>query len=280
MINRCYLEITNICNLSCDFCHKTNRSPMMMKMEDFLVILNKLKGNIKYLYFHLMGEPLLHENISDFISISKNFGFIPILTTNGTKISNSYAKLIESCPYKINISLHSLDSSNYSNINNYLDSIINFTKEIIKKGTIVNLRLWNLGYNNSRNSYIISYIIDSFKSDINKISSGYKISDKVYIDLDDKFDWPDLNHKSYQEKSFCHALRDQIGILVDGTVVPCCLDADGILNLGNIYKNDFNDIITSSKAKLIYDGFTNHTPKEELCKRCGYINETKKYHKK
>ena len=65
-------------------------------------------------------------------------------------------------------------------------------------------------------------------------------------------------------------LRDQIGILCDGTVVPCCLDAEGSIALGNIFRQSLDEILNSERAKALYRGFSNRAPAEELCLRCGY----------
>ena len=74
----------------------------------------------------------------------------------------------------------------------------------------------------------------------------------------------------------CYGLRRQLGILVDGTVVPCCLDQDGIINLGNIFNEDLENIVSSDRAKEIVTNFRNNKLKEDLCKRCGYIKKFKK----
>ena len=277
MINRCYLEITNICNMSCSFCHGTKRPPKYLSMEDFLYIISCIKGRIKYLYFHVLGEPLLHNNLDEFIKIAKENGLLPIITTNGTLIKERYNELLLNNPYKINISLHSLEANSINDYNDYLDTIINFIKDVSKKGTLINLRLWNEGGLNSNNSIILNKLHSSFSDEFIECYNGYKIADNIYLDYGKLFKWPDINLDEYDSDVFCYGLRDQIGILVDGTVVPCCLDAEGTINLGNIFNSSFDEIISSNRFKKIYDGFTNHKAVEELCKKCGYANETKKF---
>ena len=280
MINRTYLEITNVCNMSCSFCHGTKRNPGFLDKTTFCYILDKLKGHTKYLYFHLMGEPLLHKDLGYFITYSKDKGFVPIITTNGVLIKEKYNELLDNNPYKINISMHSLEANRVNDYEEYLDNIIRLSKDISDKGTLVNLRLWNDGGLNKNNELILNKLKEAFKSDFIECYNGYKMRDRIFIDYGEKFDWPDLSTKEYDNDMFCYALRDQIGILVDGSVVPCCLDSDGIMTLGNILKEDLDDILNSKKAKDIYDYFSNHKAKEELCKHCGYINETKKYRNK
>ena len=60
MIDRCYIEITNTCNLNCHFCPKHTREKRQLTAEEFNQLTDKLKGKVCFLYFHLMGEPLLH----------------------------------------------------------------------------------------------------------------------------------------------------------------------------------------------------------------------------
>ncbi|HIS11510.1 MAG TPA: radical SAM protein, partial [Candidatus Onthocola stercoravium] len=69
-MKKVYVEITNNCNLDCSFCIKNTRKSMFMSEDNFEVILNKLKNTTSYLYFHVMGEPLLHPLINEFIDIA------------------------------------------------------------------------------------------------------------------------------------------------------------------------------------------------------------------
>ena len=85
-----------------------------------------------------------------------------------------------------------------------------------------------------------------------------------------KFKWPEQNEKMISEEIFCQGLRNQIAILVDGTVVPCCLDSEGKIDLGNIFDMPLKDILESKEVKLIYEGFSNRVAVEDLCKRCSY----------
>ena len=100
MITRCYLEITNICNLDCLFCPKTDRAKHRLSLEEFETLTDKLCGQIKFLYFHLMGEPFLHPRLSEFIQIARRKDFVPVLTTNGTLLSKAQG-VIEAHPHKI-----------------------------------------------------------------------------------------------------------------------------------------------------------------------------------
>ena len=99
---------------------------------------------------------------------------------------------------------------------------------------------------------------------------GTRIGDRIFLEYGDKFDWPDLTAPEGSHRVFCHGLRDQIGVLCDGTVVPCCLDHEGDLALGNLHSQSMEEILASPRAKAIYDGFSRRSAPEELCRKCGY----------
>ena len=99
---------------------------------------------------------------------------------------------------------------------------------------------------------------------------GFRIGEHIYLEYGDKFDWPDLNAKDDGEHVFCYGLRDQIGILCDGTVVPCCLDHEGDIALGNLHQESLEDILEKPRFQEIHLGFQRKKAVEELCRKCGY----------
>ncbi|MDD6795762.1 MAG: SPASM domain-containing protein [Clostridiaceae bacterium] len=280
---RVYIEITNICNLSCSFCPKTGRQKKFLEAKEFRHILNEIKPYTKYIYLHLMGEPLLNKNLEEFLNIAYDEGFIVNITTNGTLI-NMNKNILKNAKSlrQINISLHSFEANNNEiSFNQYFNDILAFIKEMNEDtDTICAMRLWNLDSSklkgeNELNSKIIKKISDYFQynGDLKNIldrDNKVKIKDRIYLNGAEKFSWPDINLEPLGSKGFCHGLRDHFGILVDGTVVPCCLDGEGNINLGNIYEKPLKEILEGERAKNIYDGFSSRCRVEELCKRCGY----------
>ncbi|MCF0149114.1 MAG: SPASM domain-containing protein [Clostridium sp.] len=278
-----YIETTNICNLSCNFCPKTSRELGFMSTDDFKEIINKVKGYTNHIYLHLMGEPFLNKNLGSFLQIAKEANIKVNITSNGTLINNVKDIIINSNAVRqINISLHSFEA-NQNNINfyDYLNNILQFIEEANEKTEIItSLRLWNidteeLKANNNLNLEILKLIEDKLKinfsiKDALLDKRGIKLKERVYLNMAEKFSWPDSTISLISEDVFCHGLRDQIGILLDGTVVPCCLDSEGKIPLGNIFKDELEDIINSERAINIYDGFSQRKAVEDLCKRCGY----------
>lgn len=279
-----YIEITNVCNLACNFCPQTKREPEFMKVENFSNILDKIKPYAEYIYLHVKGEPLLHPEIDKLLDLSYEKGFKVNITTNGTLINKVKDKLLTKPALRqVNFSLHSFDGNDHSkNKDEYINNILSFSNSAIKKtNMLISLRLWNLSENNianlerKRNHSLLEIIEKEFNLNYKiqeKVSPGrgIKISDRIYVNQDHQFKWPDLNEDADNGEGFCYGLRNQIAILVDGTVVPCCLDGEGVINLGNINKMDFSKIIESNRATDIFNGFSNRQAVEELCKKCGY----------
>lgn len=279
MISRCYLEITNICNLNCLFCPKTDREKAYLTIDEFDALTDKLIGEINFLYFHLMGEPLLHPRLTDFIAIAREKGFVPIITTNGTLLSKAH-NLTETGLHKIQISLHSQEGNAKENLKEYIRDVMEFSLLAAKRGIIVVLRLWNEGGHNSKNETIMNHIAEHVQRPWTSRYDGWKICENLYLEMDSVFEWPDNDREELsQNESFCYALRNQIGVHVDGSVVPCCLDHSGAIKLGNLHTQSLGEILSSTRAKAIYDGFTRHEAVEPLCKRCGYANVTKRFRK-
>lgn len=279
-----YIEITNVCNLNCDFCPSTCRKQEFMSIELFCKILDQIKEYTDYIYFHVKGEPLLHPEIDKLLDISYEKGFKVNITTNGTLINKVKHKLLMKPGLRqVNFSLHSFDGNEMNqDKKEYINNILLFIKESsINSNVIISLRLWNLEENNvinleiKRNNEMLEFIEKEFNLPY-KIQEevlpgkGVKITNKVYLNQEYQFQWPSLNNNEDNGLGFCYGLHNQVAILVDGTVVPCCLDGEGVINLGNIKKTHFSNIIESERASKIIEGFSRREAVEELCKKCGY----------
>ena len=265
-----YIEITNNCNLHCSFCSEVTRPRQYMSLEEFEIILKKIKDYTDIIYLHIKGEPLLHPNIIEFLKLAEKYNLKVNLTTNGTLFPN-LSKELSNCKSlnKINFSLHSENS-----IPNYCEKIFE-SVENLSKNIIVIYRLWTLKNNelDEKSTIIVEKLKEHYKLSKEiveklKTTNNIKINPQIYVDKDNEFIWPSINnHKSC---GYCHALKTHIGILVDGTVVPCCLDSDGIINLGNIFTNTLEEIINSPKYQKLKKSFQDRNPSEELCKSCTF----------
>jgi len=282
-----YIEITNVCNLSCNFCPKTSRELKFMDKKAFAHVVKSIKHYTDHVYFHLMGEPFLNKELEHFLEISKENQLKVNITTNGTLIHEVKDILLNAQALRqVNISLHSFEANEEQiDFNEYINNIINFVKEATEKTNIIcSLRLWNLdtrySASNNMNIDIFKLLQQEFKINCDlkeslKEKNSFKLKNNVYISMGEKFKWPSLKVEELGERAFCYGLRDQIGILVDGTVVPCCLDSEGSIPLGNVFHSTLDEILNSKRAKDIYDGFSGRKAVEELCKRCGFINRVR-----
>ena len=269
--NKIYLEISNICNLNCAFCPGTKRRKKALTEEEFSFLLPKLRPYSDYLYFHLMGEPLCHPKLQTFLTLAAEQGFKVILTTNGTLLQQKQEILLSATGlHKVNISLHAFEANDLSvPFEKYLHDCFSFGRAAEGRKIIV-YRLWNNGGADAMNQQILSTMETFFPKPWKEDRRGVRIGEKIFLEYGDKFDWPDLAAPEGSCRVFCYGLRDQIGVLCDGTVVPCCLDHEGDLSLGNLFLEDLDAILETPRAKAIYNGFTDHTATEELCRKCGY----------
>ena len=272
MFKKAYLEITNECNLACSFCHGTKRPIKYMTVDEFTCAAKKLRPHTEYLYFHLMGEPLLHPDIDKFLSIAYSLGFKVILTTNGSLIKDKKDILLSSpALHKVSISAHSFEANAWDiTLDEYLYECLSFCEEASRVDIISVIRLWNIGGEDSLNGKILSNMRERFGADWQKCYSGYKIADKLFLEWGERFDWPDMEADYCSDDHSCYGLRDQIGVLCDGSVVPCCLDADGLITLGNIFEQPLSEIILSPRATALKRSFENRCITEPLCQRCGF----------
>ncbi len=284
MYSKVYIEITNTCNKNCSFCHKTKREKRIITFDEFKVICEKLKGHTNYLYYHLMGEPLTHPLLPDFIEYASSVGFKSAVTTNGTLLGEKGDALIEKSVYKVSISLHSFEEGSCEEYEKYLSDCFDFADKASQRGVLTVFRLWNKGYDKGRNVNTLECLEKRFpQGDTNEWrqgARGVRIRDKLHLEYGERFEWPDLSAKEFGSDVFCYGLKDQFGILADGTVVPCCLDSEGNIPLGNIFELSAEEILSSPRAVNMVHGFAKRCASEELCKRCGYAQRFKKKNNK
>lgn len=276
MYSRVYVEITNICNMSCSFCHGHSRAPRRMSEKELSHVLDKLCAQTKYIYYHLMGEPLTHPELPKFIVMGRERGFLPVITTNGTLLSRRGDELIEAGPHKVSISLHSFEGQSGEEHVRYLSKVAEFAERASRAGIIVVLRLWNAGHDGGKNKKVIDFLKKNLSGEWAENTKGIRIHDKLHIEFGERFGWPDRNAAVQGDEVFCYGLRDHFGILCDGRVVPCCLDSDGVLTLGNIFEEELSDILSSARAKDMVCGFDRRMAVEELCRRCAYAQRFNK----
>ena len=272
MIDRCYIEITNTCNLNCDFCPKHHRPKRQLSEGEFDLLTEKVRGKVCFLYFHLMGEPLLHLLLPQFIMMAREKGFKTVLTSNGTLLHRCM-ELLDTLPHKIQLSLHSHESNERGELSEYMEEVMQFSTQAARKGTCVVLRLWNQGGRDRENEEVMRIIEQHVPKPWRERPDGFRLSDNLYLEFDRKFQWPDAGKERVGEDGqkaqlYCKALTKQIGILSDGSLVPCCLDHDGDVILGNLFRQSLEEILSSPRALAMTEAFKHHAASEKLCQNC------------
>ena len=273
MYSRVYVEITNICNMNCSFCHGHSRAYRQMTEGEYAHILQQLKGKTGYIYHHLMGEPLVHPLLPRFIEMAAQAGFKPMITTNGTLLDRYGDAFLTKGLHKVNISVHSFEGDRPDAHRAYLQKIVEFAQKAKDTGIIICLRLWNKGCDDGRNDTVLQFLQEAFPEPWRENTRGYRIRECLFLEWGDRFAWPDQNAPLGSNQVYCYGLQDHFGILSDGTVVPCCLDSDGVIALGNVFREELSAILESPRAKAMVEGFRRRKVPEDLCRRCGYARK-------
>jgi radical SAM protein with 4Fe4S-binding SPASM domain len=276
--SRVYVEIGNICNLSCSFCPKTSRELRQMSVSEFDLICKRLHGRVKSLLFHVMGEPLLHPNLGELLKIAKEYGFPVSITTNGVLLPERGHVILENAEavHRVSISLHAIEG-NGGDVSRgaYLLGAIKFAKKLTALDKNAVFRLWNLDTDqrqgsNSQNGEAESILRLHYPEPWEKRYTGYRMAYRTFLEYDGIFTWPSECLGDERERGTCHALSRQIAILADGTVVPCCLDSEGLMPLGNIFRQELEEIMESKLAADMLCGFREGKLIHPVCKKCTY----------
>jgi len=249
-----------------------------MSVEEFSLIVEKIRPFTNYIYLHVLGEPLLHPQLDEILEIAESAGLNINITTNGGLLERKATILLKHSIRQINISLHDAEENiPHDKWGNYLETALNFSSQLAQK-TYISLRLWNTTNEQSVdfNKLFLSKIADKFNlpNDFlndEKIGNSIKLAEHIFLQRAPRFDWPDGHKKGTHTSKTCYALRDHIAILADGQVVPCCLDADANMKLGNIFSEDLIDILSKDRAKDIKKGFEQRKVVEPICASCGFI---------
>ena len=277
-----YIEITNRCNLACPFCAQGSRTKTSMDAAVFTEVLRRIQGATRFISLHVLGEPLLHREFGQLLAISGEQGMQVNLTTNGTLMGRHRHTLLTAPALRqINISLHGLAHMERGAAESHLQEMIDFVQEASRSTNLyISLRLWNLGTGESQadggwNEWLLARLSSAFASpvlraDALRAERGIPLAPRVFLNPEPQFAWPQLSSPDLGRQGYCRGLRDHLAILVDGTVVPCCLDADGVLALGNIFSQSLDDLLAGPRASRMREGFGHQWLVEPLCRRCSY----------
>lgn len=276
-LSRAHIEITNFCGLSCSFCEPVKNNKSIMDLTLFEKIHDELKGSVKEISYHILGDPLTVKNLDKYLDVSSRHGFSVSLTTSGFYLdAQPISTLFHPSVKQINISLSSFFANRTSkHFEEYMNKICEFAKKSSETPKrFVNLRLWNYGDDkyDKFNSDVLSYLSSFFAVDIKQDVDKTKLSSYVILVKDFMFTWPSIDKIPIYKHGTCYAIESQIGFLCNGDIVPCCLDANGAMKLGNIQNTSLLDAVKSERATSMVNGFKKNMLIEQMCQTCGFRN--------
>lgn len=256
----------------------------MMSVELFQHIIPQVAPMTEQVTLHLMGDPLVHPKLSEFVEVCAAAKVPVFLVTNGVLLNEVREEiLLHPIIRQVNFSLHSFhDNFGDKDPSIYLEKIFRFTERAFaeRPELYINYRLWNLAEplgTGSQNQSMLDRVFQIFELsepqrqvDV-RSNKSLKIKNRLYLHFDTEFTWPALDLPLIGEKGTCYGLSNHFGILADGTVVPCCLDKEGVIPLGKVQDQSILDILSSPRAQAILNGFKKNKLVEKLCQRCNYI---------
>ena len=281
-----HVEITNICNLKCSFCPPKTVPNETMNLEKFDKLNFQLKDFTKELAYHIVGDPLVLSNLDSYLNISLKHNLKVNITTTANNLKKEHFDvLMNETIRQINFSINSYNANSHKKtLDEYINPILDFCEYALSKNQhfFINLRIWNLDEHQSAkefNKQVFQKVNERFDSnidiaelyDVNKPRpKNIRIARMMFFNFDEYFNWPSLNNDFVSKEGTCYGLDSHFGILSSGNVVPCCLDKDAIINLGNINNSQLKDILSSNKVKDIRKGFKENRVIEEFCQKCEY----------
>ncbi len=279
---RIYIELTNVCGLSCSFCPTKELPSQQMDLDFFESVIIQARAYTKEIACHVVGDPLTLSNLSDYLNIIHKHGLKAMLTTSGYFLKkHTYDTLFHPCVKQINISLNSFNKNDTSiTFEQYITPVLSLCHAKLEREEelFINLRVWNLDEMMSErefNETLFSRLSGAFDSELD-LDNVYKerprsirLASKILIHFDNYFEWPSLNNKNYGDGT-CQGLQSHVAILASGKVVPCCLDCDGVMELGDLHQKSLKEILSGKRATNMLEGFKEGKAVEELCQKCSY----------
>jgi MoaA/NifB/PqqE/SkfB family radical SAM enzyme len=279
---RIYIELTNVCGLSCSFCPTKALPSKEMDLAFFDSVITQAKHYTKEIACHVVGDPLTQSNLHDYLDIIHKHGLKAMLTTSGYFLKkHSYDTLFHPCVKQINISLNSFNKNDTSlTFKQYIAPVLALCNAKLEREEelFINLRVWNLDEMMSErdfNETLFSKLSEAFDVSLNidtiyqERPKNIRLASKILVHFDNYFEWPSLQNKNYGHGT-CQGLSSHIAILASGKVVPCCLDCDGIIELGDLHESSLQSILGTKRTVAMLEGFEEGKAVEELCQRCSY----------
>ena len=253
-----------------------------MDLHFFESIVKQAKPYTKEIACHVLGDPLTQSNLHEYLDIIHKYGMKAMLTTSGYFLKkHAYDTLFHPAVKQINISLNSFNKNDTSlTFDQYIKPVLDLCKAKLERQEelFINLRVWNLDEMMSERSFndtLFAKLSNEFevKLDLNTIYNekpkSIRLDSKILVHFDNYFEWPSLKNQNYGDGT-CQGLQSHIAILASGKVVPCCLDCDAVIELGDLHKESLENILSNKRTVTMIEGFKEGKAVEELCRKCSY----------
>ena len=279
---RIYIELTNVCGLSCSFCPTKELPSKEMDLDFFESVIQQAKHYTREIACHVVGDPLTQSNLGEYLDIIHKHGMKAMLTTSGYFLKkHSYDTLFHPCVKQINISLNSFNKNDTSlTFEQYITPVLALCNAKLEReeALFINLRVWNLDEIMSERTFnetLFSKLSEAFDTTLSldtiyeERPKSIRLASKILVHFDNYFEWPSLKNKNYGHGT-CQGLQSHIAILASGKIVPCCLDCDGVIALGDLHEHTLESILSAKRTVAMLAGFKEGEAVEELCQKCSY----------
>lgn len=270
-----YIELSDICGLSCDFCPSKKALRGVLSPKHFEKIAAQIYGKSELFTLHLLGDPLILKNLEDYLNIAKKYQMKLEITTSGFYLTPKNQTLLLKFDniHQINLSLIAFLAQKKQSLELYFEPILELCRKHLEKklSSFINLRLWNLNANRlppAENEVIYKFLSQNFNQKLDKTKTKNRLARHIILHQVPFFEWPNLSNPIASTQGSCYALNKQLGILSDGTLVPCCFDTRGDIDLGNILEKPLEFILNSHRFLRLKEGFAKNQRLESLCQRC------------
>ncbi len=237
-----YVEPTNRCNLSCDFCPQSldDYEDRTGKRQDMpLELWERVMGEIatlgiKSLKLYFFGEPLLHPEIGEMLRIAATVCPRVELTTNGMALTISKAQAI------LDSGIHYVRISVYP----YISYPMNVMRNVH--------RLWEM--RGGRKTPVICAKVFS-PSEAELIRPFYHlITDEIAVEglhtIGSEF--VQISQQPHDDRKACPYPFYNLVVKSNGDVVPCCVAWEDSLVVGNVRDQSLLEIWQGDKLARIH----------------------------
>lgn len=250
------IETTNLCNLKCRMCPQSVKTPGVargcMRFELFQSIVTQIaafpENRESLFYLHICGEPLLHKDLVRFVRFAAESGLRPILTTNATLLTRDKAlQLIQAGLSRIEFSFEGLDAATYESIR------IGAHFEGVSKNIRTFLELNRDAGSPIHTELVIVDLPDLDPQRVKDFADRMR-SDFDTVNISGYFDWlgrVDTAGFEREEYVGCSSVDSDLNVLWDGRVVPCCLDVDGAMVIGDFTKQSYLEVLSSLRRHAL-----------------------------